>query len=82
MIKKIKNHIMYKKKLKLLKVFFVNELANLVVSKNDYVMGFEKLLITMSNSDDADELQKALDNYITTLKATVNANKVMSEKNE
>lgn len=82
MIKKIKNHIMYKKKLKLLKVFFVSQLANIVVSKNDYIVGFEKLLIAMSNSDNADELQKMLDDYITTLKATVTANKAMSEKNE
>ena len=73
---------MYKKKLKLLKVFFVSQLANIVVSKNDYIVGFEKLLIAMSNSDNADELQKMLDDYITTLKATVTANKAMSEKNE
>lgn len=71
---------MYKKKLKLLKVFFVSQLANIVISKNDYIVGFEKLLITMSNSDNAAELQKILDDYISTLKATIIANKVVSKK--
>ena len=82
MIKRIKNHIVYKKKLKLLKVFFVNQFANIVVSKNDYIVGFEKLLITMSNSDNAAELQKMFDDYISTLKATIIANKVTSKKDE
>lgn len=73
---------MYKKKLKLLKVFFVSQLANIVINKNDYIVGFEKLLITMSNSNNANELQKMLDDYISTLKATVIANKASAEKEE
>lgn len=80
MIKKIKNHIMYKKKLKLLKMIFVNKLSDFVINNNNYVVGFEKLLLTMANSDNASELQKMLDDYITTLKATVTVNKVTSEK--
>lgn len=82
MIKRIKNHIIYKKKLKLLKMFFLNQLTNIVVNKNDYIVGFEKLLLTMSNSDNADELQKMLNEYISILKSTVIANKVSSEKEE
>lgn len=36
----------------------------------------------MSNSDNAAELQKMLDDYISTLKATIIANKVTSKKDE
>ena len=60
MIKKIINHIEYKKKVKLLKMIAVNQLTNFVVNKTDYIEGFEKLLLTMAKSDDAVELQKLL----------------------
>lgn len=63
-------------------MIFVNKLSDFVINNNNYVVGFEKLLLTMANSDNASELQKMLDDYITTLKATITANKVASEKEE
>lgn len=81
MIKKIKNHIEYKKKVKLLKMIAVNNLTNFVINKNDYVVGFNKLLLTMANTDNADELQKTLNDYLTALKATVKANDVLGKEN-
>ena len=68
MLKKIKNYIEYKKKVKLLKIIFVNQLTNLVINKNDYIVGFQKLLLTMASSEDAFKLQEMLNNYVDTLK--------------
>lgn len=68
MLKKIKNYIEYKKKIKLLKIIFVNQLTNLVINKNDYIVGFQKLLLTMASSEDASKLQEMLNNYVDTLK--------------
>lgn len=59
MIKKIKSYIEYKKKVKLLKMIAVNKLVNILVNKSDYIVGFEKLLLTMAKSDDAGELHKS-----------------------
>ena len=80
MIKKIINHIEYRKKVKLLKMIAVNQLTNIVVNKTDYVVGFEKLLLTMAKSDDATELQKLLNNYMDLVKKTKIANEVMANK--
>lgn len=80
MFKKIKMHLEYKKKVKILKMVVINQLTNIVISKHDYLVGFEKLLITMANTDNADELQKTLNDYLDVLKATVTANKVMDEE--
>ena len=80
MFKKIKMHLEYKKKVKILKMVAVNQLTNIVISKHDYLIGFEKLLITMANTDNAEELQKTLNDYLDVLKATVTANKVMDEE--
>ena len=80
MFKKIKMHLEYKKKVKILKMVAVNQLTNIVISKHDYLIVFEKLLITMANTDNAEELQKTLNDYLDVLKATVTANKVMDEE--
>lgn len=83
MIKKIINHIEYKKKVKLLKMIAVNQLTNIVVNNVDYVSGFQKLLLTMSKSNDATELQKLLDDYVDLVKKTKIANDVINkEKNK
>ena len=79
-IKKIKNHIEYKKKVKLLKVIAVNQLTSFVINKTDYIVGFEKLLLAMAKSDDATELQKLLNNYVDLVKKTKIANDVMANK--
>ena len=79
MIKKIINHIEYKKKVKLLKMIAVNQLTNIVVNKVDYIAGFEKLLLTMAKSDDATELQKLLNEYSETIRKTKIANEVVNE---
>ena len=79
MIKKIINHIEYKKKVKLLKIIAVNQLTNFVVNKTDYVAGFEKLLLTMSKSNDATELKKSLDDYVDLVKKTKTANDVVNK---
>lgn len=80
MFKKIKMHLEYKKKVKILKMVAVNQLTNIIISKHDYLVGFQKLLITMSNNDNAEELQKTLNDYLDVLKATATANKVMDEE--
>lgn len=81
-IKKIKNHIEYKKKVKLLKVIAVNQLTSFVINKTDYIVGFEKLLLTLAKSDDATELQKLLNNYVDLVKKTKIANDVVNGKTE
>jgi len=80
MFKKIKMHLEYKKKVKILKMVAVNQLTNIIISKHDYLVGFEKLL-TMANTDNADELQKTLNDYLDVLKATVTANKTVNKEN-
>lgn len=82
MIKKIINHIEYRKKVKILKMIAVNQLANIVVNKTDYVVGFQKLLLTMAKSDDATELQKLLNNYVDLVKMTKVANDVVNKDKE
>lgn len=81
-IKRIMNHIEYRKKVKLLKIIAVNQLTNFVVNKTDYIAGFEKLLLTMAKSDDATELQKLLNDYVDLVKKTKIANDVMNSKTE
>ena len=83
MIKKIINRIEYKKKVKLLKMIAVNQLTNIIVNNADYVNGFQKLLLTMSKSNDATELQKSLDDYVDLVKKTKTVNDVINkEKNK
>ena len=82
MIKKIINHIEYRKKVKLLKMIAVNQLTNIIVNNADYVNGFQKLLLTMAKSDDATELQKLLNDYVDLVKKTKIANDVMNGKTE
>ena len=79
MIKKIINHIEYRKKVRLLKMIAVNQLTNFVVNKADYIAGFEKLLLTMAKSDDAGELQKLLNDYVDLVKKTKIANDVVNK---
>ena len=80
LITKIKNYIEYKKKLKLLKMIAVNTLANIAVNKTDYIVGFQKLLITASKTDSAVELQKLLNEYVDLAKKTKIANDVMNKE--
>lgn len=80
LITKIKNHIEYKKKLKLLKMITVNTLANIVVNKTDYIVGFQKLLLTASKTDNAVELHKLLNEYVDFAKKTKIANDVMNKE--
>lgn len=82
MIKKIINHIEYRKKVKLLKMIAVNQLTNFVVNKTDYVVGFQKLLLTMAKPDDATELQKLLNEYVDLVKMTKVANDVAEKIKE
>lgn len=82
MIKKIINHFEYRKKIKLLKMIAVNKLTDFVINKDTYIIGFNKLLITIANNDNAEELQKLVNDYITTLDATIKANKVMNEEKQ
>ena len=79
MIKKIINHIEYRKKVKLLKMIAVNQLTNIIVNNADYVNGFQKLLLTMAKSDDAVELQKMLNEYVDLVKKTKIANDVVNK---
>ena len=78
-VKKIKNHIEYKKKVKLLKVIAVNQLTSFAINKTDYIAGFEKLLLTMAKTDDAVELQKLLNDYVDLVKKTKIVNDVMNK---
>ena len=80
MIKRIINHIEYRKKVKLLKMIAVNQLTNIIVNNADYVNGFQKLLLTMSKSDDAVELQKLLNDYVDLVKKTKIANDVVNKE--
>ena len=79
-VKKIINHIEYRKKVKLLKMIAVNQLTNFAVNKTDYIVGFEKLLLTMAKTDDAAELQNLLNDYVDLVKKTKIANDVMNKE--
>ena len=79
MIKKIVNYIEYKKRLRLLKVIAVNKLTDFVINNDSYIVGFNKLLLAMANSDNAEELQKILNDYVTALDATIKVNKSLNK---
>ena len=82
MIKNIINYIEYKKKLRRLKMIAVNEIANIVINKSDYIFGFKKLLLTASQTDNADELQKLLNDFIELSHKTKLTNDVLKSKVE
>lgn len=82
MIKKIINYIEYKKKVKLLKMIAVNQLTNIIVNRADYVIGFQKLLLTLAKSDDAVELQKLLNDFVDLANKTKTANDVINKSKE
>lgn len=79
MFKKIIEHIEYKKKVKLLKKIVVNQLTNFAVNKTDYIMGFEKLLLAMSKTNDTTESQKLLNDFLDLAKKTKIANDVVNK---
>lgn len=79
MIKKIIDHIEYRKKVKLLKMIAVNQLTNIVVNKVDYVAGFEKLLLTLSQTLTDEQSKNALNDYIDFAKKTKIANDVVGK---
>ena len=82
MIKKIINHIEYRKKVKLLKMIAVNQLTNIVVNKADYVAGFEKLLLTLSQTLTDEQSKNALNDYVDLVKKTKIANDVVAKTDE
>ena len=79
MIKKIIAYIEYKKKLRSLKMIAVNQLANFVVNKTDYIVGFENLLLTLGRTSDSLEMQRILNDYETLVKKTKIANDAMNK---
>jgi hypothetical protein len=79
MIKKIMNYIEYKKRLRLLKMIAVNKLTDFVINNDSYIVGFNKLLLSMANSDNAEELQKILNDYVAALNATIKVNKSLNK---
>ena len=80
MFKKIYHHIIYRKKLKTLKIYAVNQAINFIANKADYVEGFQKLLLTASKSDNAEELQKMLNEFVDLAYKTKVINDVANEK--
>lgn len=80
MIKRIINHIEYKKKVKLLKMIAVNQLTNFVVNKTDYIAGFEKLLLTMAKTITDADSQQVLNEYVDLVKKTKIANDVLNKE--
>ena len=80
MFKKIYHHIIYKKKLKTLKVYAVNQAINFIANNAGYVEGFKKLLLTASASDNAEELQKLLNEFVDLARKTKIINDVEKEK--
>lgn len=80
MFKKIYHHIIYKKKLKTLKIYAVNQAINFIANKADYVEGFQKLLLTASATDNAEELQKMLNEFVDLAYKTKVINDVANEK--
>ena len=79
-IRRIINHFTYRKKLKLLKVYAVNQLSSIIINNMDYVEGFKRLLLTASKSDNAEELQNMLNEFIDLSNKVRIANKVINEK--
>lgn len=63
MINKIKNYIEYKKKIKLLKMYAVNQITNIVVNNAEYINGFQKLLLAASGANDADKLKELVKEF-------------------
>lgn len=82
MFKKIYHHIIYKKKLKTLKIYAVNQAINFIANKADYVEGFKKLILTASASDNAEELQKMLNEFVDLARKTKIINDVAKESKE
>lgn len=80
MFKKIYHHIIYRKKLKTLKIYAVNQAINFIANKADYVEGFQKLLLTASTTDNAEELQKMLNEFVDLAYKTKVINDVANEK--
>lgn len=60
----------------------VNKLTDFIINKDTYIIGFNKLLITIANSDNAEELQKLVNDYIATLDTTIKANKVTNKEKQ
>ena len=79
MIKKFINYIKYKKQLRLLKMIAVNKLTDFVINNDSYITGFNKLLLAMADTNNTEELLKTFNAYVTTLDATLKANKVLNK---
>ena len=63
-----------------MKIYAVNQAINFIANNADYVEGFKKLILTASASDNAEELQKMLNEFVDLARKTKIANDVVNEK--
>ena len=64
MITKIKNRILYKKKVKFLKTYAVNITTNFILKNNDFINGFQKLLIGLNDTETKEELIETVSDFL------------------
>ena len=57
----------------------VNKLTDFVINNDSYITGFNKLLLAIADTNNAEELLKTLNEYVTVLGATLKANKVLNK---
>lgn len=80
MFNKIRNYIVYKRRLKFLKMYTVNMLANAILNNHQYIDGFIKLSLTASSTNDPVKLQSMLNEYSELVKMTKNVNRNLDNK--
>lgn len=68
MIKRIKNRILYKKRVRLLKVYAVNTLVTLTINNGEFINGFQKLLLALNDTKTNTEVNNMLLDYLKTIK--------------
>ncbi len=79
MIKNLITYFTYKRRLRLLKIILVNHVMNIVVNNNDFVIGFERLLIALANNDNSNEYGQILKDYFQTIKSTNTVNNTLNK---
>lgn len=72
MIKRIKERIAYRKKVKMLKIFAVNTITNFVVNNGAYINGIQKILLEVNDAENSKDIQNIL---VKTLESIVEKNK-------
>lgn len=72
MIKKIKERIAYRKKVKMLKIFAVNTITNFVVNNGAYINGIQKILLEVNDAENSKDIQNIL---VKALESIVEKNK-------